>query len=72
MIKTFTQDDIVRHLYNETSKKEQTEMAQALLCDTELEATYNELNAVKHQLELGLRNPSDKVVNSIIDYSRKR
>jgi len=72
MIKTFTQDDVVRHLYNETSKAEQAEMEQALLCDAQLEATYNELNAVKNQLEHGFINPSDKVVNSIIDYSRKR
>ncbi|MDH5368048.1 MAG: hypothetical protein OEW67_13770 [Cyclobacteriaceae bacterium] len=47
-------------------------MEQALLCDAQLEATYNELNAVKNQLEHGFINPSDKVVNSIIDYSRKR
>jgi len=72
MIKTFTQDDVVRHLYNETSKNEEEEMVQALLCDTDFESTYNELSNVKSQLDIGFREPSDKVVNSIIDYSRKR
>ena len=72
MIKTFTQDDVVRHLYNETSKNEEEEMVQALLCDADFESIYNELSNVKSQLDIGFREPSDKVVNSIIDYSRKR
>ena len=72
MIKTFTQNDVVRYLYNETTAKEKIEITQAMLCDAELQASYNELCVVKNQLEHGLKEPSEKVVNSIIDYSRKR
>ena len=72
MIKTFTQNDVVRYLYNETTAKEQIDLKQALLCDAELQATYKELSVIKNQLEQGLKEPSEKVVNAIIDYSRKR
>ena len=72
MIKTFTQNDVVRYLYHETSTKENEEIAQALLCDSELEAAYNELKAIKDQIVLDFKNPSEKVINSILEYSRKR
>lgn len=72
MIKTFTQDDVVRYLYNETSSEENKEIAQALICDAELQSIYKELSAVKNQLELGLREPSDTVVDKILDYSRQK
>lgn len=72
MIKTFTQNDVVRYLYNETTAKEQTEIAQALLCDAELQTAHKELSAIKNQLEFGLKEPSEKVVSSVIDYSLKR
>ena len=70
MIKTFTQDDIIRYLYNETSNLERQEIAQAMLCDAELQHTCKKLSAVKNQLEVNLFEPSEKVVNAIIDYSR--
>ena len=72
MIKTFTQNDVVRYLYDETTTKQQTEIAQAVLCDEELQTTYKELSTMKNKLELGLKEPSEKVVSSIINYSRNR
>ena len=71
MIKTFTQDDIVRYLYEQTSNRESTEIAQALLCDAEMQHTYKEFEAIKKQLEMNLFEPSEKTVNSIIDYSQR-
>ena len=71
MIKTFTRDDLVRYLYNETSKKETEEIAQALICDAELATSYKELSLTKNQLELELKAPSDKVVDKIINYAKK-
>lgn len=72
MIKIFTRDDVVRYLYNETSVEEKREIAQALICDAELQSIYKELSAVKNQLELGLKAPSDKVVDKILDYSKNK
>lgn len=71
MIKTFTQDDLVRDLYNETSAEEHEEISQALICDSELESCYKELKEVKNQLELNLKEPSTRVVNAVLNYARK-
>ena len=43
MIKTFTQTDLIRYLYHETTEKERKEIDNALICDSELRALYNEL-----------------------------
>ena len=43
MIKTFTQTDLMRYLYQETTEEESREIDRALLCDGELKALYNEL-----------------------------
>jgi hypothetical protein len=70
MIKTFTQDDLVRYLYKETSEAENKEIANALICDTELLDSYNQLRAIKKELDLIMKYPSDRVINNIIEYSR--
>jgi len=72
MIKTFTQDDVVRYLYNETSELEGKEIAKALICDAELQEMFKKLSILKAQLERGMVNPSDKTVDKIMDYARKR
>ncbi|CAN5431664.1 hypothetical protein BH23BAC1_BH23BAC1_10260 [soil metagenome] len=70
MIKTFTQDDLVRYLYKETSEEENREIATALLCDSDLMDSYRQLNAIKEELDLIMKYPSDRVANNILEYSR--
>jgi hypothetical protein len=70
MIKTFTQNDLIRFLYHETSEKETKEINKALLCDIELQAQYNELNAVHRQLDSAHLEPSGATVQNILNYAR--
>ncbi len=70
MIKTFTQNDLIRFLYHETSEQETKEINKALLCDSELQAQYNELNASKRMLDETHMQPSASTVLNILSYSR--
>jgi hypothetical protein len=70
MIKTFTQNDLIRFLYHETSEQETKEINKALLCDSELQAQYKELNASKNMLDETHMQPSASTVLSILNYSR--
>lgn len=70
MIKTFTPDDLVRYLYKETSEKENREISQALLCDAKLLDMFKQLATMKRKLNFAVKNPSERVVNDILQYSR--
>lgn len=70
MIKTFTEHDLIRYLYRETTEKEEKEINNALRCDSELMALYNELSAVKKKVESATMEPSSKTVLSILSYAR--
>ncbi|MBS1488899.1 MAG: hypothetical protein JSS93_00040 [Bacteroidetes bacterium] len=61
----------MRRLYLETSAEETREIDQALLCDSELQAQYKELVALKNQLDGGQLNPSDSTVEAILRYSKR-
>lgn len=70
MIKTFTQDDLIRFLYRETSEEETKEINKALLCDSDLQARYKELNALHKQLDKAKLEPSTDSVQNILNYAR--
>lgn len=70
MIKTFTQNDLIRFLYHETSEKETKEINRALLCDSELQAQYKELNALRHELDAVRMEPSAGSIQNILNYAR--
>jgi len=70
MIKTFTQNDLIRFLYHETSEQEEREINKALICDSELQEQYKELIATKNQLDIARMEPSAIVVENILNYSR--
>ncbi|MEY4931275.1 MAG: hypothetical protein RI909_1999, partial [Bacteroidota bacterium] len=65
-----TQNDLIRFLYHETSEKETKEINQALLCDSELQAQYKELNAMRHELDSVRLEPSAESVLNILQYAR--
>ena len=48
MIRTFTQDDVIRYVYHETSEEESQEIEKAMLCDAELQTMYKEISGVKN------------------------
>ena len=70
MIKTFTQNDLIRFLYHETSEEETKEINKALLCDSELQTQYKELNATRKELDAVRLEPSAEVVDNILNYAR--
>jgi hypothetical protein len=70
MIKIFTQNDLIKFLYHETSEEESREISKALKCDSELEALYNELKVTIEQLDSARMEPSSSTVLNILNYSR--
>lgn len=70
MTKTFTQNDLIRYIYKETSEEENREIKNALLCDLELLDAYQELSATKYQLDRTFKTPSNSVINNILNYSK--
>lgn len=65
MIKTFTQNDLIRYIYDETSHAESSEIQQALLCDGSLQEEYKSLSGVISMLdELLETSPSSSVQSS--------
>lgn len=70
MIKTFTQDDLVRYIYKETTKEENFEIEQAMLFDEVLADEYDELKSVVSSLDAIQVEPSARSVETILSYSR--
>jgi len=70
MTKTFTQNDVVRYLYDEIPAQEKARFEDALACNSELVDLFYELSAVKRSLDGAARNPSDHIIESILDYSK--
>ena len=70
MTKTFTQDDVIRFIYNETTATESHQLKQAMLCDAELQEEYKEMMTTRGQLDKSMKDPSDRVVSNIISYSK--
>lgn len=70
MIKTFTQDDVIRYIYKETSEQENEAIAQALLTDEMLMDDYKQLSASVETLNSAMLEPSEKAINNILNYSK--
>ena len=64
MTKTFTQNDLIRYIYDETSNAESTEIQQALLCDGSLQEEYKSLSGVKSLLDELLETTDSSSVQS--------
>lgn len=70
MTKTFTENDLLRYVYSETSKIENVEIENALLCDEKLQERYCQLVSTLSDLDKCAVEPSDRTIQSILDYSR--
>ena len=69
-MKTFTSDDLVRFVYNETTAEESANMRRAILENLDLAKTYQGMLTAKEELEQGKLNPSDSSIDIIMQYSR--
>lgn len=70
MTKTSTQNDLIRFLYDETSKEESEQLQNALICEGDLLDEFNQLASTKAMLSGLLYEPSKESVNTILDYSK--
>ncbi|GAB3565219.1 hypothetical protein GCM10027578_12170 [Spirosoma luteolum] len=70
MIKTFTQDDVIRYVYEETSAEENILIEEALMAEPELMTFFLdalEMRALMNRIE---RQPRPSAVDAILAYSR--
>ena len=70
MIQTFTPDDVIRYVYEETTEEENTLIEDALIGDQELLEFYLDALEVKSLMNKIVRTPSNRVVSNILEYSR--
>ena len=70
MIKTFTQTDLIRYIYHETTEQEEQEIAKALHADTELRAQNTNMMALKTQMDQAELQPSSSTILNILSYSK--
>ncbi|WP_341228254.1 hypothetical protein [uncultured Arcticibacterium sp.] len=73
MIPTFTTqlNDVVRYVYNETSKKENAIIEESLARDVNLLDFYLDSLNIKAEMENIKMIPSEQSVSKILAYSRK-
>ena len=70
MTKTFTQDDVVRYVYEETSPEESLLIEDALMMEPDLMTFFFEaleLRALMNKIE---RQPRHNTVEAILNYSQ--
>ena len=70
MIRTFTQNDLVRYIYKETTPEESSEIEIAMLFDEQLAAAYSDISGVVNNLDNSMKAPSEKTVDAILSYSK--
>ena len=69
MIKTFTEDDLIRYIYGESSDTEKTEIENAVICDNDLEEKLISLTFETKRLDCLAYQPSVVTLKKIMDYS---
>ena len=70
MTKTFTQDDLIRFIYRETTEEETQEINRVLKTDPELNRKYRELLLSAKRLDKATVEPSSGTIERIINYVR--
>ena len=70
MTRTYTQDDVIRYIYRETTEEENLAIRNALLFDQELMGFYKEIKSIVSELNNIEVEPSAKSVKAIADYAQ--
>ena len=65
MTKTFTENDLVRFLYNEVNEDERVEIKESLLTNNQLQNTVSELRRVMDMLDAFVMKAPEEVVSRI-------
>lgn len=69
MITTFTENDLLRYIYGESTENEKTDIENALVCDAELEAKFCNLKLDSSILDSLWFDPTDFSLDSIFNFS---
>lgn len=70
MIKTFTQDDVIRYVYEETSPEESLLIEEALMSEPELTTFFLDALELRSMMNKIERQPRSSAVDNILNYSR--
>lgn len=70
MIKTFTQDDVIRYVYEETSPEESLLIEEALMSEPELTTFFLDALELRSMMNKIERQPRPSAVDNILNYSR--
>jgi hypothetical protein len=68
---SFTPDDLIQYVYNETSKQKTAAIKAALQTDWSFREKYNEIIAAQKSLEKITVSPRKKAVDNILAYAEK-
>ncbi|RMF24587.1 MAG: hypothetical protein D6765_11560 [Bacteroidetes bacterium] len=71
MVSSFTQDDLIRFIYKETSAAETIAIAEALESDPSLYRLYDELMRAYLDIPAVQFRPSERAIDDILRYSRQ-
>ena len=69
MIKTSTNYDIVKYIYDELEEKKIEKFKFKINTDSSAEEEYNNLSEIKYALDEFIQSPSDRVIKKIKKYS---
>ena len=69
MTKTFTQNDLIRFIYQETTEEEAREINRVLSFDRELQLMYRELLLTKKNMDEAQLEPSSGAIDNILRYA---
>ncbi|MBN9349726.1 MAG: hypothetical protein J0H55_03495 [Chitinophagaceae bacterium] len=65
----FTQDDLLRYLYGETSEKKTAAIRAALRKDAKLRGDFDQLKSLQNKLDQLKASPSKKTIDNILKYA---
>ena len=71
MAKNYTENDLLRYLYDELSEKEKLEIESQLLIDNQLNKAFVQLQNGKANLEQLAQEPSETSIDIILTYSQE-
>jgi hypothetical protein len=70
MIKTFTYDDVIRYVYEETSEEENLSIEDALMSDPELMTQFLDTLELRSLMDKIERQPRQSTIDNILHYSQ--
>jgi len=65
----FTENDLIRYIYGETSQLENSEIEHAVLCDSDLSEKLDELKSIYVDLNHLIISPSERAMDNIFKSS---